>query len=234
MQDMGVTVFRFDDDTFGITAQGIRDLCTHLIEHCPGLQWSCELHIRLVTDENLAIMKRAGCYSIQIGVESGNNDILEGIGKAATIEDAMRAANLIRKHDMELHAFFMVGLPDETEETLQDTIRAMQQMHSCDILYSIFNPYPGTDIFDECRQRGLIDDTYDIALHNHQSPESCFCAAIPHERFRAIVADIERLIDQRNRAYQRRRLFSGHTLRRIRQAGLRNALKRGIRLTLGN
>ncbi len=193
----GITTIHFDDDTFGINTPYIQSLCQALETQCPGLQWSCELHVKLVNAEHLARMKKAGCFFIQLGIESGNNDILTVIRKGFTIEEALTAARTIVGYGIGLQAFFMVGFPQETEETLNDTLWAMKQIHGR-LSYSIFTPYPGTEAFEFCRNHGLIGDQFNPSLYNHQSPENCFCLHISRERFRYLVSRIERMVDRVN------------------------------------
>ncbi|MHB8172982.1 MAG: B12-binding domain-containing radical SAM protein, partial [Nitrospirota bacterium] len=223
----------FDDDTFGITKQYISDLCNGIMEHCRGLKWSCELHVRLVNEESISLMKKAGCYSIQIGVESGNNSILKEMRKNITIEEALSAARIIKGHGISLSAFFMVGFPQETEETLRDTVTAMKKIKCDSLLYSIFTPYPNTEIFDYCKERGLIKDDYDVSLYNHQSPANCFCMNIAPERFRTLVAKIEKMVDRKNAVNRIKHVFSLHALHKVRQLGLGESFKMGAKIFLG-
>jgi radical SAM superfamily enzyme YgiQ (UPF0313 family) len=199
LQKLGLDTVHFDDDTFGVTKTYISKLCHVLRTECPGVRWSCELHVNLVHDDIIAELAQAGCYYIQLGVESGNNEILRQIRKGFTIEKARRAANTIKRHGLILQAFFMVGFPDETEESLRDTMDAIATINADTISYSIFTPYPGTEAFDICRQYGLIDSAYDVSRFNHQSPENCFCRNIHRDRFRQLVAGLETTIDEHNR-----------------------------------
>lgn len=232
LQEMGLKYIRFDDDTFGITKRYINDLCNAIIRECPGLQWSCELHVRLVDEQTVSLMKAAGCYYVQIGVESGNNAILSAIRKNITIEEAMAACNTIKRQGVQVGVFFIVGFPQETEATLNDTIIAMKKI-PCDILnYSIFTPYPGTESFDLCKAKGLLGDNYDFSRYNHQSPANCFSLNIPHEKFRKIVGTIERMVDRKNSFNRIRRIFSPSTCGRIIELGIGKSLKKGIRIFL--
>lgn len=193
----GVDNVHFDDDTFGIHSAYIRDLCAAIAAGCPGLRWSCELHVKLVTDEHLGLMKAAGCRSLQLGIESGNDEILKLIRKGFTIAEALRAVEKIHRHGIELQAFFMVGFPQETPQSLNDTLAAMKRIPGR-LSYSIFTPYPGTEAFDFCREHGLVDETFDVARYNHQSPENCFCLNIPRDQFRRLIVPIERWVDHNN------------------------------------
>lgn len=233
LQRMGLRLIHFDDDTFGISKEYIRNLCNAIIENCPEIKWSCELHAKLADEATISLMKAAGCHSIDLGIESGNNEILKAMRKQITIEEALVACDLIKKHGIELKSFFIVGFPQETEETLNDTLEAMKKTRSDVLIYSVFTPYPGTEAFEFCREKGLIDDDYDVSLYNHQSPANCFCINIPRERFRELTSRIERVIDRRNSINRVKRIFFSTTFKRIQELGFAKSLKKGLQILTG-
>ena len=233
LQEKGITTIHFDDDIFGVNRNYIKELSSALLKHCPGIRWSCELHIKLVDDEIISMMKSAGCYLIQVGIESGSNEMLRLIHKDITIEEAFRACRIIKKHKIELHAFFIVGFPQETDQTLKATMRAIKRI-DCDMIsYSIFTPYPGTESFDFCKERGMIDDSYDVSYYNHQSPKNYFCINMPQERFRIYASTIEKMVDRknliRNWINRIRENFSIESLRGIKKLGIKGTLTTGAR-----
>ena len=126
--------------------------------------------------------------------------------------------------------FFMVGFPWETEETLNETKQAMVKTKADVIDYSIFNPYPGTEMFELCKEKGLIDDSYDVSLYNHQSPNNSFCFYIEAERFRILAAEVERMVDKINARSKLRRSFSLETFHKVRELGVRRTFKRGMQI----
>lgn len=194
LSEKGNKLIHFHDDTFGITRDYIQHLCLSIKAICPDLLWSCEIHPSLIDEDTVKTMKDAGCFLIQMGVESGNNKMLKKIGKNITIEKAYAAAEIIKRQGITLHAFFMFGFPDETIETFNDTKRAMLRMDPDTIIYSLFTPYPGTQLFEDLKASGIISDDFDIALYNHQSPNNYFCLGIPKEKFRKMAADVERIV----------------------------------------
>jgi anaerobic magnesium-protoporphyrin IX monomethyl ester cyclase len=203
LQSKGLEHIHFDDDTFGVHPRYLRALCEEIATHCPGLRWSCEIHVNLVSDENVSLMKQAGCVSIQLGIESGSDRVLRAIRKGYTIAEAMRACEIVKGHDIGLEAFFMVGFPQETEATLGDTLRAIERIDCDKTIYSIFTPYPGTEAYAYCKEKGLIGEGYDPSLYNHQSPANCFCTALSPKRFRSLAAHIEQVVDDKNRQGRR-------------------------------
>ena len=93
----------------------------------------------------------------------------------------------------------MVGFPEETEETLQDTLTAIEKINADNIMLSIFTPYPGSELFQVCKDLGVVDDDFDITIHNHQSRKNCFTAFIPPERFKELVREAASVVGRKNR-----------------------------------
>lgn len=226
LQKLRLNWIHFDDDTFGIKKEYIKELADALVRQCPDISWSCELHVKLVDPEIIGLMKKAGCKAIQIGVESGNNEILKDIRKGITIEDAINAARIIKKANIALEVFFMVGFPQETEATLNDTITAMRKIPCDTINYSIFTPYPGTEIFAYCQQQGMIPDDYDLSMFNHQSPVNYFCPQIPREKFHTLIRMMEREIVRLNSYKRLKRFLSYEGYLKIKDKGILNSFAR--------
>jgi anaerobic magnesium-protoporphyrin IX monomethyl ester cyclase len=205
LREQGLDFVHFDDELFGVTPRHLKALTQTLSEQCPGVRWSCETHVRMITEENVSLMKRAGCYLIQLGIESGNDQILKAMRKGFTINDAFAACEIINRHDLSLETFFIVGYPLETEQTLRDTRAAIEKVDCDKLVYSIFTPYPGTEAYAFCQANGLIDQDFEAAFYHHQSPANAFCLYIPAERFRSMVAEIEALVDAKNKAGREKR-----------------------------
>lgn len=228
LQAMGLKHVHFDDDFFGVNKRYIAELCEALVRDCPGMCWSCEIHPRLVSEETIAHMKQAGCDSIMVGIESGNNDMLKKIRKNITIEDAVAACETIKKHRIVLQAFFMVGFPEETEETMRDTFAAMKRIAPAILAYSIFTPYPGTEAFEFCKEKGLIGPDYDPSLFNHQSPANFFCLNMDRERFRALAAEIQKFVVRNNAMFVLRNKSFSYLIEKVRKHGVRGSVRKAF------
>ena len=143
--------------------------------------------------EMMSLMKDAGCRIIEIGIESGNNDLLSKMKKNITIEQTFDACNLIKKHNIELHTFFLVGYPLETEETLRETVRMMKKRARAIIYITAFLLLILIHLcFIFAKKNGLIDENHDPTMFNHQSPQNCFSLYITPERFRKLAGEIEK------------------------------------------
>lgn len=104
-------------------------------------------HVNLINEEILRKAKEANCYKICIGVESGNNEILKRIHRTYTIDEANEAVQKIKKHKIRPFAFYILGHPGETHETVRDTLRSAVKINPYEMGMGIMVPYPGTEIF---------------------------------------------------------------------------------------
>src|SRR5690349_2542622 len=140
-----VKEFFFDDDTFNIQKARTVELCAKLKPL--RLTWSCTS--RVTTDyDTLKAMKEAGCRLLIVGYESGDPQILKNIKKGATVERARQFTKDCRKLGLVIHGDFILGLPGETRETIQNTIAFAKELDVETIQVSVAHAYPGTELFD--------------------------------------------------------------------------------------
>lgn len=230
LQNKGLQLVNFVDDTFGVTDKYLKDLCNALILHSPRIRWSCEIHVNLVNEETISLMKKAGCCSIRIGIESGNNEILNQMRKGFTIEKAFKAVDIIKKNDIKVQAFFMAGFPQETYTSLNDTMNAIKRIHCDEVTFSIFTPYLGTEAFEFCKKEGTVDSGFDVSLYNHLSPANYFCPRINRKQFRKMISEIEKIVDVKNVRQRMRSVFSFKKILRIKELGLVESMRRAVRI----
>ena len=148
-----VKEFFFDDDTFNIQKARTIELCAKLKPL--GLTWSCTS--RVTTDfETLKAMKEAGCRLLIVGYESGDQQILKNIKKGATIERARQFTKDCHKLGLVIHGDFILGLPGETPETINNTIAFAKELDVETIQVSVAHAYPGTELYDYAVKNGFI------------------------------------------------------------------------------
>ncbi len=206
MHEFGINKVNFDDDTFGISKKNVKAINDLMHDELPNMTYTCETVVQLAKDENIVKdMKRGGCTATFVGIESGNNEILKKIKKTQTTDECIQAMKNLRKHGIESHAFIMVGFPDETEETFKQTMDFIPKLKPDNVIFSIFTPYPGSDIYNECKDKGIIKDEFDLTLYNHQSPLNCFTKNISKERFYELKKKAFKFVDNYNRKAKFRR-----------------------------
>ena len=161
-----VKEFFFDDDTFNIQKARTIELCAKLKPL--GLTWSCTS--RVTTDfETLKAMKEAGCRLLIVGYESGDQQILKNIKKGATIERARQFTKDCHKLGLVVHGDFILGLPGETHETINNTIAFAKELDVETIQVSVAHAYPGTELYDHVVKNGfMVGDNKMVDEGGHQ------------------------------------------------------------------
>ena len=149
--------FTFHDDTFTMDAARTTAICETLIKKNLGLEWNCITRADKLTKPLLKIMKSAGCRTIQIGVESGDNEILRLAQRRETVEDAVRAISWTKEAGMEVVGYFIIGLPYETRETIEETIRISKKLNIDYAQFSILVPLPGSAVWDMAQEKDLLE-----------------------------------------------------------------------------
>ncbi len=161
-----VKEFFFDDDTFNIQKARTIELCAKLKPL--GLTWSCTS--RVTTDfETLKAMKEAGCRLLIVGYESGDQQILKNIKKGATVERARQFTKDCHKLGLVVHGDFILGLPGESHETINNTIAFAKELDVETIQVSVAHAYPGTELYDYVVKNGfMVGDNKMVDEGGHQ------------------------------------------------------------------
>ena len=149
----GMKEIFFDDDTFTADRNRAREIAQKLKPL--GVCWSTNSRAN-VDYETLKIMKDGGLRLFVIGYESGNAEILKNIKKGVALESARRFTQDCHKLGILIHGTFILGLPGETRETIQQTMRFAKEMKPETIQVSLASPYPGTAFYDYAVEHGYI------------------------------------------------------------------------------
>jgi radical SAM superfamily enzyme YgiQ (UPF0313 family) len=159
-----VKEFFFDDDTFTANLPRARDIAQKLKPL--GVHWSCNSRAN-VNYETIKLMKDCGLRLFLVGYESGSDEILTRIKKGVTTDEMRVFTRACRELGVVIHGTFILGLPIETRETIEQTIRFAQELDVFSIQVSLAAPYPGTELFELARQNGWFTqrDKADI-LHS--------------------------------------------------------------------
>jgi len=146
-----VKEFFFDDDTFTANLPRAREIAKKLAPL--GLTWSCNSRANIDYD-TIRFFKDSGLRLFLVGYESGNADILQRIKKGVTMDEMRRFTQACHRAGVVIHGTFILGLPVESRETIENTIRFAQELDVFSIQVSLAAPYPGTELFEMARQNG--------------------------------------------------------------------------------
>jgi anaerobic magnesium-protoporphyrin IX monomethyl ester cyclase len=152
----GCRNFVFKDSTFTANKKWTHQFCDAVIDAKLDIKWRCNTRVNLVTGPLLEKMKRAGCYVINFGVESGDPGILKTIEKETKIEDVYDAHRRCRELGIRTYATFLVGSPGETEETITNTIRVATGVRPNLAMFFVATAYPGTPLYDQAVPQGMV------------------------------------------------------------------------------
>jgi radical SAM superfamily enzyme YgiQ (UPF0313 family) len=125
------------------------------------LRWSAITRANMVTPEILSAMKRAGCVAVNFGVESGDDSILRQIKKGVATRHVIRALEWAKELELQTACNFMLGFPEDTPQTLENTVRFMERIAPLTDVFSTLGvvvPFPGTPLYDDNHERyGFTD-----------------------------------------------------------------------------
>lgn len=148
----------FIDDVFTYDKERVILLCDLMRKEGIHVKWRCSGGTRIdcINEELLKHMKDAGCYQISFGVESGNETVLKRIGRNVTKSQIRHAFKLSKESGMETIAFFMLGLPYDTKETMQETIDFSIELDPDYAQFTITTPLPETPLWNFVKKRGTF------------------------------------------------------------------------------
>lgn len=152
-------IIRYQDETFlNMKADKLKDLSPAYKKYA-GLPFIIEATIQSITEEKVLYLKRMGCLSISLGMESGSQYIRDNILKKPrfTNEEAIEKIKIIKKSGISMSIFSLIGLPEETKEMIFETIEVNRRARVPYCLTSFFQPWEGTVLRKVCIEQGLMD-----------------------------------------------------------------------------
>lgn len=163
LKDHGYKSAHVADDQFLWQKARTLEVC-RLLEPI-GLEWGMLSRADFLTDEEVvAALARAGCTSIDMGVESLKQEVLDKIRKDLDVKDVYEAVRLLKKHGIKPKLNIMFGTtPDETPEDAYWTIKELKNLDVPNVMFAIATPFKGTEFYDHCKEKGyLIDESDDL------------------------------------------------------------------------
>lgn len=154
----GAQEINFEADTLTIDKDFLSALCRRLIQegYAEKIKWTCESRVDTVDKEMLLLMRKAGCWEISYGVESGSQRLLDLIKKDCTLEQVEKVFKITREAGISIRAFFMLGLPTETRKESLETINFAKKLDAAWSQFTVTVPYPGTELFELAKKDNTL------------------------------------------------------------------------------
>jgi radical SAM superfamily enzyme YgiQ (UPF0313 family) len=206
----------FQDDTFNMKRDWFEAICSGLIERGLNNKMVFRAPFRanemLVDRDMLKLAKQAGFWMIFYGVESGSQQILDSVKKNLKKEEIERAFRLTKKAGIKTYASFMIGNLGENRGTVQETIDFAIQLDPDFYGFAIATPYPGSELYEVAKKRGLINSGFDGYGLNRYVIDG---GDISPQDVMGMVSEAYQAMEARRSAWHyglKRRLNSGHVL----------------------
>ncbi len=157
----GIEEIKVQDDNLTVNRKRAMEIFKGMIERPYRLRWNTPNGIAVWTldKEMLAMMKDSGCYEITMAIESGNQKVLNDLIRKPLKLDKVREINrAARELGIFRLSYFIIGFPGETKEQIMDTIKFTRELRLDLSVIFIYNPLPGSELFQECLKRGYITE----------------------------------------------------------------------------
>lgn len=149
VRSLGVREVFVKDSMFEANRANAMALCQAMVDERMDLSWSCSCRADTIDEELLGLMRRAGCYFVAMGVESGSARVLKRTGKGITLGQAVAAFKQCKQMGFGTAAFFLVGLPGETRRTVHETVQFARELDPDYISFAMVAPDYGTELWRE-------------------------------------------------------------------------------------
>lgn len=147
----------FYDDNFTANIERAKILLRAMISEGFRFKWSTQVRADVAKDPELVrLMKRAGCHTLYIGLESVNPRSLEGMKKKQTVEEITRALHMLRKHHIHVHGMFVYGFDEDDWKTVRKTVRFAKKARLTSTQFLILTPLPGSEFYNQVKRAGRV------------------------------------------------------------------------------
>ena len=157
VEKYNITNFLFWSDIFNLDKKWVYDLCQAIIDSGLKITWSANTRADTADYDMAKKMYESGCRLVSIGVESGSQYMLDKMGKKITLDDIRRTVKIFKKAKIRIYNYFVIGLPWESEETVEDTIRFAIELDSDFISFYTATPLPGSTYYNYAKEHNLFD-----------------------------------------------------------------------------
>jgi anaerobic magnesium-protoporphyrin IX monomethyl ester cyclase len=163
--------FLFRNQSFTLNLKWAENICNEILKRGLDISWLCEARADQTSINLLSTMARSGCKRIHYGVETGDPTLIMKAKSGVSLQTLSKAFSVARKFEIWRQAHIILGLPTENRQSLENTLQFLLKVDPDSVAINFATPYPGTKLFHEAREKGLIntDDwsrfsSFDIVL----------------------------------------------------------------------
>lgn len=159
-KNYGIKDIQIFDDTFTLIPKRVEEVCKEIIKRRLDIWWNCMTRVDKINPYLLRLMKKAGCYEVGFGVESGSERILKFVKKNLTKGQIRQGVKLAKKAGIAIRGFFMIGFPTETKKEIMQTIKFAKELDVDVAQFMVVTPYPGTELWKVAKKHGTISNDW--------------------------------------------------------------------------
>jgi len=153
---MGFETFFFSDDTFAFSQSRLEEFAKEIKKRNLNIKWTSNLRVKDITEERIKLMKDLGAYRVFIGIETINSKSSKIINKNLIEQEIIDKVNILKKHNMQFHASFILGNPGDTEEDLEETIKFVNKISPNIVTFNLIKLFPGLDLYKNKNKYEII------------------------------------------------------------------------------
>lgn len=169
MKKNGINEIAFLDSTFNANPPYVTSILKMMIEKNFQFSWSAQIHSFRVTPELINMMKRAGCHTVQIGIESGNKEILRKYAPSKIDKNIIKAVEICKKAGVRTLGYYIIGFPNETKKQVLETILHAKNLNPDFASFSIMTPDYGTKVYEDSLGEQMFTDGETVPLSSFDS-----------------------------------------------------------------
>ncbi len=158
LKKIGIRELWIKDLTFGANKKRTTDLLNQMISEKLNFSWVCLSRANVLNEDILRLMKKAGCHTIQLGVETANDEVLSQYSKGVSRQQVRNAIGLCKKIGIRILAHYILGLPGETENDIEQTIKFAIELDTEIASFNVAMPRMGTKFRERAIKEGIISD----------------------------------------------------------------------------
>ncbi len=160
VRHQGVRSFLFRSDHFPLNRAWVIDVCSLIRRRSLDIRWICNSRVDSLDDRLLRLMADAGCFFVALGIESGDPEMLQRMGKRITPEQIYTTVRLCREAGIKTSGSFVLGYPGETASSLARTAALIRSIPLDFLVLMTATPYPGTALYRDLQSRGRITASF--------------------------------------------------------------------------